>query len=96
MCKECTNENTKQCEFQKDGTEQVLLCEDGFVLDSQNKTCNKYCKNDEHMEVVYDPVHNIEKKIFCKKCHESCQSCAGEGADQCITCNEGKFLNVIG
>ncbi|TNV74979.1 hypothetical protein FGO68_gene13538 [Halteria grandinella] len=63
--------------------------------------CVQRCKDGKYLE-LYEPEGSTqnESTIFgiesmeCVNCHSSCYQCLGKGADMCISCRAGMFLEI--
>ncbi|EFO65066.1 High cysteine membrane VSP-like protein [Giardia lamblia P15] len=81
--------------------EQIGLCKKcasgfqnnkGICVRCRDPYC-KTCTQDTNIcESCLDGYHDPS---FCRRCHDNCKTCVGEGPERCLTCPSGKYLSPI-
>ncbi|KAJ8248760.1 hypothetical protein GJAV_G00227440 [Gymnothorax javanicus] len=77
-CAECSGPLPTQCS----------QCKKGLALDPSTMMCG--VTGDSHCPPGTFPLQN---QITCHTCYRHCQSCAGPGASDCLTCATPRFLH---
>ncbi|KAL4499149.1 hypothetical protein ABPG72_017051 [Tetrahymena utriculariae] len=60
-------------------------CQQNFMFQESDNTCRKYSE-------CSDGHYSDSEQQKCLKCHSQCKTCTGPQINQCLSCQNGKYL----
>jgi hypothetical protein len=73
LCKNCTASFCKKCK--PDSLNECIICQDGFKLDTLNKTCVKICPDGTFLSTDGKTCETCQNCLTCKDYTGECTSC---------------------